>query len=72
MARHRRMDVLNAMYSTGVVPVFYHPDAEVVASVARACARGGARLLEFTNRGDFAWEVFCELEKFCAQGAARR
>jgi len=67
MARYRRIDVLNAMYSTGLVPVFYHPDVDVVTSVARACARGGARLLEFTNRGDFAWEVFRELERFCAK-----
>ena len=67
MARYRRMDVLNAMYATGIVPVFYHPDLEVVTNVARACARGGARLLEFTNRGDFAWEVFRELERFCAK-----
>ena len=44
MARYRRFDVLNAMYSTGLVPVFYHPDVDVVTSVARACARGGARL----------------------------
>ena len=66
MARYRRLDVLNAMYDTGLVPVFYHHDPEVVTAVARACARGGARLLEFTNRGDFAWEVFRELEKFCA------
>ena len=61
------MDVLNAMYSTGVVPVFYHPDAEVVAERRPRLRAGGARLLEFTNRGDFAWEVFCELEKFCAR-----
>jgi 2-dehydro-3-deoxyphosphogluconate aldolase/(4S)-4-hydroxy-2-oxoglutarate aldolase len=67
MARYRRIDVLNAMYGTGVVPVFYHPDVDVVTSVARACARGGARLLEFTNRGDLAWEVFRELERFCAK-----
>jgi len=67
MARYRRMDVLNAMVTTGIVPVFYHPDADVVTSVARACARGGARLIEFTNRGDFAWEVFAELEGFCAK-----
>ena len=67
MARYRRMDVLNAMYATGVVPVFYHPEVDVVANVARACARGGARLLEFTNRGDCAWEVFRELERFCAK-----
>jgi 2-dehydro-3-deoxyphosphogluconate aldolase/(4S)-4-hydroxy-2-oxoglutarate aldolase len=67
MARYRRIEVLNAMYDTGVVPVFYHPDLEVVTQVARACARGGARLLEFTNRGDFAWQVFGELERFCAR-----
>ncbi len=66
MARHSRMKVLNAMYDTGLVPVFYHADAEVVKNVAKACAKGGARLLEFTNRGDLAWQVFVELEKFCA------
>jgi 2-dehydro-3-deoxyphosphogluconate aldolase/(4S)-4-hydroxy-2-oxoglutarate aldolase len=67
MARYRRIDVLNAMYSTGIVPVFYHPDVDVVTSVARACARGGARLLAFTNRGDLAWAVFRELERLCAK-----
>jgi 2-dehydro-3-deoxyphosphogluconate aldolase/(4S)-4-hydroxy-2-oxoglutarate aldolase len=39
----------------------------VVINVAKACVKGGARLLEFTNRGDFAYEVFRELEKFCAK-----
>jgi 2-dehydro-3-deoxyphosphogluconate aldolase / (4S)-4-hydroxy-2-oxoglutarate aldolase len=67
MARYRRIDVLNTMYSTGLVPVFYHPDLDVVANVARACLKGGVRLLEFTNRGDFAWQVFAELEKLCAK-----
>jgi 2-dehydro-3-deoxyphosphogluconate aldolase/(4S)-4-hydroxy-2-oxoglutarate aldolase len=67
MARYRRIDVLNAMYESGLVPVFYHPEVEVVINVAKACAAGGARLLEFTNRGDFAWEVFRELEKYCAK-----
>jgi 2-dehydro-3-deoxyphosphogluconate aldolase/(4S)-4-hydroxy-2-oxoglutarate aldolase len=61
------MEVLNAMYETGLVPVFYHPEIETVREVARACARGGARLLEFTNRGDGAFEVFRELERFCAR-----
>jgi 2-dehydro-3-deoxyphosphogluconate aldolase/(4S)-4-hydroxy-2-oxoglutarate aldolase len=27
---------------------------------------GGIRVLEFTNRGDHAWEVFSALDKFCA------
>ena len=66
MARYTRMDVLNAMYDTSLVPVFYNPDIEVVKNVARACAKGGIRLLEFTNRGDFAYQVFSELEQFCA------
>jgi 2-dehydro-3-deoxyphosphogluconate aldolase/(4S)-4-hydroxy-2-oxoglutarate aldolase len=67
MARYPRMQVLATMYDTGLVPVFYHPDIEVVKQVARACARGGARLLEFTNRGDGAFEVFRDLERFCAR-----
>jgi 2-dehydro-3-deoxyphosphogluconate aldolase/(4S)-4-hydroxy-2-oxoglutarate aldolase len=67
MARFPRMQVLATMYDTGLVPVFYHPDVEVVKQVARACARGGARLLEFTNRGDGAFEVFRDLERFCAR-----
>ena len=58
MARYTRMQVLGTMYETGLVPVFYHPDFDVVAQVARAIALGGGRLLEFTNRGDFAYEVF--------------
>ena len=67
MARFTRMQVLNTMYETGLVPVFYHSDPEVVIDVARACVKGGARLIEFTNRGDFAHDVFRELERFCAK-----
>jgi 2-dehydro-3-deoxyphosphogluconate aldolase/(4S)-4-hydroxy-2-oxoglutarate aldolase len=61
------MQVLGAMYETGLVPVFYHPDIAVVKEVARACAKGGARLLEYTNRGDGAHDVFRELQTFCAR-----
>jgi 2-dehydro-3-deoxyphosphogluconate aldolase/(4S)-4-hydroxy-2-oxoglutarate aldolase len=65
------MQVLNAMYEIGIVPVFYHPEPEVVRNVARACLDGGVRLLEFTNRGDRAWRVFEELEAFCARELPR-
>lgn len=61
--RHDRPSVLTAIESQGVVPVFYHPDVEVCAEVIRACARGGAKAVEFTNRGDFAWDVFTHLSK---------
>lgn len=49
------------MIETGMVPVFYHSDVKVSASVIEACASGGARCFEFTNRGDQAHEVFREL-----------
>jgi 2-dehydro-3-deoxyphosphogluconate aldolase/(4S)-4-hydroxy-2-oxoglutarate aldolase len=61
------MKVLNTMLETGLVPVFYHPNLEVAREVAAACVAGGCPLLEFTNRGDHAWEVFTELERYCAR-----
>ena len=67
MARFSRLKVLDTMIETGVVPVFYHSDVNVAREVAAACVAGGCPLLEFTNRGDHAWEVFSELERYCAK-----
>jgi 2-dehydro-3-deoxyphosphogluconate aldolase/(4S)-4-hydroxy-2-oxoglutarate aldolase len=67
MARFTRLQVLNSVLETGMVPVFYSPIVEAAREVAKACAAGGCLLLEFTNRGDHAWEVFSELEKYCAR-----
>lgn len=64
MARFSRLEVLNAIVDTGLVPVFYHADVEVAKQVVRACAEGGAKVVEFTNRGDFAPEVFRELARY--------
>jgi 2-dehydro-3-deoxyphosphogluconate aldolase/(4S)-4-hydroxy-2-oxoglutarate aldolase len=61
MARFDRLTVLNAMVNTGLVPVFYNGDVEVAKKIVTACAEGGARIVEFTNRGDRAWNVFSEL-----------
>jgi 2-dehydro-3-deoxyphosphogluconate aldolase/(4S)-4-hydroxy-2-oxoglutarate aldolase len=61
MAKYSRLKVLNSMIETGMVPVFYHPDVAISASVIEACAAGGAHCFEFTNRGDQAHEVFREL-----------
>jgi 2-dehydro-3-deoxyphosphogluconate aldolase/(4S)-4-hydroxy-2-oxoglutarate aldolase len=65
MARFSRLQVANVMHQTGMVPLFYHADVEIAKQVLKACYDGGARLLEFTNRGDYAHEVFRELNKFC-------
>ena len=62
MARFSRMQVLNAIYETGLVPVFYHGDLETAKNVMAAVSRGGCKLVEFVNRGDHAFEVFSSLE----------
>ncbi|MEE3234393.1 MAG: bifunctional 4-hydroxy-2-oxoglutarate aldolase/2-dehydro-3-deoxy-phosphogluconate aldolase [Candidatus Latescibacterota bacterium] len=60
MAQYDRMAVLNAIFSTGIVPVFYHKDPETTIRIIECCAKGGARCVEFTNRGDMAYRVFTE------------
>lgn len=67
MARFNKMQVLDAIVSTGMVPVYYHKDVEIAKQVVKACYEGGVRAFEFTNRGDFAHEVFAELNKFAAK-----
>ncbi len=66
MAKFSKLDVLQTVNTQGMMPLFYHPDVTVGKQVIKACYEGGARLLEFTNRGDFAHEVFGELNKYCA------
>lgn len=64
MTQYTRLEVINSMKNTGLVPLFYHPDIEIGRQVLKTCHNGGARLLEFTARGDFAFEVFSELNKY--------
>ena len=64
MAQYSRIEVATVMKETGMVPLFYHPNLEVSKKVLKACYDGGARLMEFTARGDFAHEVFGELTKY--------
>jgi 2-dehydro-3-deoxyphosphogluconate aldolase/(4S)-4-hydroxy-2-oxoglutarate aldolase len=64
MAQFTRLEVYNTMLSTGLVPVFYNADVEVAKKVVEACRAGGAIVVEFTNRGDFAPEVFKEISQY--------
>jgi len=67
MAKYNKLQVLEAMKTTGMVPVFYHSDIETAKNVVKACYLGGIKAFEFTNRGEFAHEVFGELSKFAAK-----
>ena len=64
MAKYSRLEVANVMAETGMVPLFFHTDVELGKKVIKACYDGGARLMEFTSRGDFAFEVFGALNKY--------
>ncbi|MCT4645109.1 MAG: bifunctional 4-hydroxy-2-oxoglutarate aldolase/2-dehydro-3-deoxy-phosphogluconate aldolase [Carboxylicivirga sp.] len=64
MAKYTRIEVYQAMKETGVVPVFYNADIEVCKNVLKACYNGGIRVFEFVNRGDFAHELFAELNTY--------
>ncbi len=67
MARATRVDVINKIRESGVIPIFYHKDAEICKNVIKACYDGGMRIIEYTNRGDFAHEVFSEINKWAAK-----
>lgn len=64
MAKYNKIEVITTMMETGMVPVFYSPCIETAKNVLKACYDGGVRAFEFTNRGDFAQEVFGELVKY--------
>ena len=67
MARYRRLQTLITAENTGMIPLFYHNDFETAKGIVTACVKGGAPLVEFTNRGDFAIEVFSALEKYARE-----
>lgn len=64
MAKYTRIEVASVMKENGMVPLFFHSDIELSKKVLKACYDGGSRLMEFTSRGDFAFEVFGALNKY--------
>ena len=67
MAGFSKLEVLGAIVQSGMVPVYYNNDADTAKKALKACYTGGVRAFEFTNRGDFAHEVFAELSKYAAK-----
>lgn len=64
MARFKRVEVILKIREAGIIPIFYHKDINVCKNVIKACYQGGIRVFEFTNRGDFAHELFSDLNKW--------
>jgi len=64
MSQYSRIEVYLKVNEIGIIPLFFHKDILIAKNVLKACYDGGARIFEFTNRGDFALEVFAELIKY--------
>ncbi|WP_204346817.1 bifunctional 4-hydroxy-2-oxoglutarate aldolase/2-dehydro-3-deoxy-phosphogluconate aldolase [Psychroserpens algicola] len=67
MAKYSRLEVVDIMNKTGLVPLFYDSDITTCKSILDALYEGGARLLEFTARGDFAENVFAQLNIYALE-----
>ena len=63
MARFSRLEVITKILDTGIIPLFYNGDIKLSIELAAACSRGGAGVIEFTNRGELAYPVLTELIK---------
>jgi 2-dehydro-3-deoxyphosphogluconate aldolase/(4S)-4-hydroxy-2-oxoglutarate aldolase len=66
MAKFDKITVISKMQAAPIVPVFYSSDITIACNVLKACYDGGVRAFEFTNRGDFAHEVFGDLIKYAS------
>jgi 2-dehydro-3-deoxyphosphogluconate aldolase/(4S)-4-hydroxy-2-oxoglutarate aldolase len=64
----RRQEVLAAIGDTGVLPLFYCDDVEQSVRIMAALAEGGARAIEFTDRGPNARRVFAGMAAQVAVG----
>jgi 2-dehydro-3-deoxyphosphogluconate aldolase/(4S)-4-hydroxy-2-oxoglutarate aldolase len=67
MARFSRLEVLQTVLDTGLVPLFDTEDPDVAERIVVACAEGGARVIEFRNRREQAFLTFAELVKRVAR-----
>ncbi|MHB8280221.1 MAG: bifunctional 4-hydroxy-2-oxoglutarate aldolase/2-dehydro-3-deoxy-phosphogluconate aldolase [Candidatus Humimicrobiaceae bacterium] len=61
MARFERLKVYNTIFEDGMIPLFFNKDKKEAKGITDALVKGGSRLLEFTNRGEGALDVFSYL-----------
>ncbi|MFN8371351.1 MAG: bifunctional 4-hydroxy-2-oxoglutarate aldolase/2-dehydro-3-deoxy-phosphogluconate aldolase [Anaerolineae bacterium] len=71
MAQFDRLTVYNTLIADGMMPLFYQHDIETAQQIVDALAHGGSHIIEFTNRGDYAVEVFTALAKYCTANHPR-
>ena len=63
MARFHRLQVLESILDTGLLPMFDSEDVDIAERIVSACVAGGAKAIEFRNRGEQGFITFAELLK---------
>ena len=59
----KKAQILELVPRQGVLPLFFHKDAEVSVEVMRALFEGGIRAIEYTNRGEAAFVNFKQMKE---------
>jgi 2-dehydro-3-deoxyphosphogluconate aldolase/(4S)-4-hydroxy-2-oxoglutarate aldolase len=59
-----RHQITQDIYSTVIMPLFYHADLDRAKSLMKVCYDAGLRVIEFTNRAAYALEVFIPLNRY--------
>lgn len=71
IARATRLEIYERLGSVGVLPLFYHPDLDVAVATVRACAEGGATVIEFADRGERVLRLFADLAERVEAGSPK-
>lgn len=58
-----KKEIYQRVKDSGMIPVFYYDDKETSLNVFRACVKAGMKVIEYTNRGEYALENFKALVK---------
>jgi 2-dehydro-3-deoxyphosphogluconate aldolase/(4S)-4-hydroxy-2-oxoglutarate aldolase len=65
MPKPYKYQVVSTILEVELLPVFYNGNVEVAKKIVQSCVDGGVKAIEFTNRGDLAYQVFSELSEWC-------
>jgi 2-dehydro-3-deoxyphosphogluconate aldolase/(4S)-4-hydroxy-2-oxoglutarate aldolase len=59
----KKKKVSDLIIEQGIVPLYFHPDAEESVKILKALYAAGSRVIEYTNRGENAVNNFLQLRK---------
>lgn len=61
----KRIQIANLIRDQGLLPLYFHPEAQISISILKVLYGGGCRVIEYTNRGKEALKNFELLRKTC-------